>query len=163
MYAAGAYWGRPVGGARGGGGGALGGGGGARCAAPPPAAGAAGAAAATLADFDVDEVLSEQLTRNVQFFGLDAQKRISRAFVVVVGLGVSARARAGVRRLARATAPLQHLAAALRNAAPQPPAHGSSLRRDRPPPPPRARPGRRLARRAHAPALGRGAPAPRRL
>ena len=36
-----------------------------------------------------DEVLSEQLTRNVQFFGEEPQQRIADAFVVVVGLGVS--------------------------------------------------------------------------
>jgi tRNA A37 threonylcarbamoyladenosine dehydratase len=42
-----------------------------------------------LADFDQDDILMEQLTRNVQFFGLEAQKKIARSFVVVVGLGVS--------------------------------------------------------------------------
>jgi hypothetical protein len=70
----------------------------------PPAAGAASAAAPrpaplphALADFDQDDILSEQLTRNVQFFGLEAQKRIGRAFVVVVGLGVRLEA-AGSRR-----------------------------------------------------------------
>ncbi|KIZ01339.1 Uncharacterized protein MNEG_6623 [Monoraphidium neglectum] len=40
-----------------------------------------------LADFDQDDILMEQLTRNVQFFGLEAQKKIARSFVVVVGLG----------------------------------------------------------------------------
>lgn len=35
-----------------------------------------------------DEVLTEQLTRNLQFFGADAQGRVARSFVVVVGLGV---------------------------------------------------------------------------
>lgn len=39
--------------------------------------------------FEQDEILEEQLTRNVQFFGLEAQKRIGGSFVVVVGLGVS--------------------------------------------------------------------------
>eukprot|EP00873_Tetraselmis_striata_P028405 jgi/Tetstr1/448669/TSEL_035911.t3 len=34
-----------------------------------------------------DEVLTEQLTRNLQFFGADAQGRVARSFVVVVGLG----------------------------------------------------------------------------
>ncbi|KAG2483870.1 hypothetical protein HYH03_017267 [Edaphochlamys debaryana] len=34
-----------------------------------------------------DEVLCEQLTRNVQFFGEDGQLAIAKAFVVVVGLG----------------------------------------------------------------------------
>lgn len=45
---------------------------------------------ASLRDFDQDEVLEEQLTRNTQFFGLEAQKKIGGSFVVVVGLGVSA-------------------------------------------------------------------------
>jgi hypothetical protein len=44
---------------------------------------------ASVADFQDDDILVEQLTRNVQFFGLEAQQRIARAFVVVVGLGVS--------------------------------------------------------------------------
>lgn len=35
-----------------------------------------------------DEILSEQFTRNVQFFGPDGQQLIHGAFVVVVGLGV---------------------------------------------------------------------------
>ena len=34
-----------------------------------------------------DEILAEQFTRNVQFFGKDAQARIAGSFVVVVGLG----------------------------------------------------------------------------
>lgn len=42
-----------------------------------------------LSDFTSDEVLSEQFTRNVQFFGQDGQIKIASAFVVVVGLGVS--------------------------------------------------------------------------
>jgi hypothetical protein len=54
-------------------------------AAPPPCA----AAPHSLADFEADDILSEQLTRNVQFFGAEAQRRIGGAFVVVVGLGVS--------------------------------------------------------------------------
>ena len=77
-------------------------------AAPPDSAAAAqqlasgsgggalpGAAAAALhgptdmSCFEQDEILEEQLTRNVQFFGLEAQKRIGGSFVVVVGLGVS--------------------------------------------------------------------------
>ena len=41
-----------------------------------------------LADFEKDDVLAEQLTRNVQFFGMEGQKKIANAFVVVVGLGV---------------------------------------------------------------------------
>lgn len=36
-----------------------------------------------------DEILSEQFTRNVQFFGSHGQQQIHSAFVVVVGLGVS--------------------------------------------------------------------------
>lgn len=43
---------------------------------------------ASLSEFDQDEVLNEQLTRNTQFFGLDKQKQITNAFVVVIGLGV---------------------------------------------------------------------------
>lgn len=39
--------------------------------------------------FDSDDILAEQLTRNVQFFGLDNQKKVSNSFVVVIGLGVS--------------------------------------------------------------------------
>lgn len=39
-------------------------------------------------NFEKDDVLVEQLTRNVQFFGLEGQKKIANAFVVVVGLGV---------------------------------------------------------------------------
>ena len=51
--------------------------------------GAGGAGAFDMSRFDEDEILEEQLTRNVQFFGLDSQRRIGGAFVVVVGLGVS--------------------------------------------------------------------------
>ena len=36
-----------------------------------------------------DEVLREQLTRNIQFFGEEDQLKLANAFVVVVGLGVS--------------------------------------------------------------------------
>ena len=35
-----------------------------------------------------DEILSEQLTRNLQFFGEEAQQKLAKAFVVVIGLGV---------------------------------------------------------------------------
>lgn len=42
-----------------------------------------------LSDFTSDEVLSEQFTRNVQFFGQNGQLNIANAFVVVIGLGVS--------------------------------------------------------------------------
>jgi hypothetical protein len=44
---------------------------------------------ASLQEFEQDEVLAEHLTRNVQFFGLEKQKQITNAFVVVIGLGVS--------------------------------------------------------------------------
>ena len=47
-------------------------------------------------DWEGDEVVGEQLTRNVQFFGAEGQRRVSAAFVVVVGLGVSGVARWGV-------------------------------------------------------------------
>lgn len=48
------------------------------------------AAAGTLNDTTVisDEILAEQLTRNLQFFGAEAQGRVAGSFVVVVGLGV---------------------------------------------------------------------------
>lgn len=42
----------------------------------------------SIRNFEQDHILSEHLTRNVQFFGLEGQKQISNAFVVVVGLGV---------------------------------------------------------------------------
>lgn len=35
------------------------------------------------------QVLKEQLSRNIQFFGMEGQQRIADAFVIVVGLGVS--------------------------------------------------------------------------
>ena len=57
----------------------------------PPAAAHPPAAQIDMARFDEDEILEEQLTRNVQFFGREAQRRICGAFVVVVGLGVSRR------------------------------------------------------------------------
>ena len=37
-----------------------------------------------------DDILGEQFTRNVQFFGEASQRQIANAFVVVIGLGVSA-------------------------------------------------------------------------
>ena len=43
---------------------------------------------ASVRNFDEDDILAEQLTRNVQFFGLENQKLIAQSFVVVVGLGV---------------------------------------------------------------------------
>lgn len=36
-----------------------------------------------------DEILSEQFTRNKQFFGSQGQQAVHEAFVIVVGLGVS--------------------------------------------------------------------------
>ena len=36
-----------------------------------------------------DEILREQFTRNVQFFGQEGQLKVASAFVVVIGLGVS--------------------------------------------------------------------------
>ena len=35
-----------------------------------------------------DEILTEQFTRNVQFFGKQGQLKVAKAFVVVIGLGV---------------------------------------------------------------------------
>lgn len=52
-----------------------------------------------------DEVVSEQLTRNIQFFGLDSQKKVTESYVVVIGLGgvgshaASMLLRSGVGRL----------------------------------------------------------------
>ncbi|KAF6144693.1 hypothetical protein GIB67_006185 [Kingdonia uniflora] len=34
-----------------------------------------------------DEVVSEQLTRNIQFFGAESQRKVTESFVVVIGLG----------------------------------------------------------------------------
>ncbi|WCJ25174.1 NAD(P)-binding Rossmann-fold superfamily protein [Euphorbia peplus] len=34
-----------------------------------------------------DEIVSEQLTRNIQFFGLEAQQNVTASYVVVIGLG----------------------------------------------------------------------------
>ncbi|XP_056162875.1 tRNA threonylcarbamoyladenosine dehydratase [Syzygium oleosum] len=41
------------------------------------------------ADVDLlkDEIVSEQLTRNIQFFGLDSQQKVTKSYVVVIGLG----------------------------------------------------------------------------
>ena len=41
-----------------------------------------------LSSFPEDEILAEQFTRNVQFFGQESQIKIANAFVIVVGLGV---------------------------------------------------------------------------
>ncbi|KAI3955795.1 hypothetical protein MKW98_006155 [Papaver atlanticum] len=52
-----------------------------------------------------DEIVSEHLTRNIQFFGLESQQKISSAYVVVIGLGgvgshaASMLLRSGVGRL----------------------------------------------------------------
>lgn len=45
---------------------------------------------ASVQRFQEDDILAEQLTRNVQFFGSEGQQRIADAFVIVVGLGVRA-------------------------------------------------------------------------
>lgn len=42
----------------------------------------------TPASLEQDDIISEQLTRNIQFFGIEGQKKITDSFVVVVGLGV---------------------------------------------------------------------------
>ncbi|KAG6659989.1 hypothetical protein CIPAW_03G074400 [Carya illinoinensis] len=34
-----------------------------------------------------DEIVSEQLTRNIQFFGLESQQKVTASYVVVIGLG----------------------------------------------------------------------------
>ena len=64
-----------------------------RARSPAPAAAAAAAPAprqhAPSAPLSLDdEIVGEQLTRNVQFFGREGQQRVCDAFVVVVGLGV---------------------------------------------------------------------------
>mmetsp|Transcript_28877 Transcript_28877/g.73714 ORF Transcript_28877/g.73714 Transcript_28877/m.73714 type:complete len:489 (-) Transcript_28877:453-1919(-) len=46
-----------------------------------------GTTSSTVRRFQEDEVLVEQLTRNIQFFGADAQQLVAESFVVVVGLG----------------------------------------------------------------------------
>ncbi|CAI9110270.1 OLC1v1010267C1 [Oldenlandia corymbosa var. corymbosa] len=56
-------------------------------------------------DLLADEVVSEQLTRNIQFFGLESQEKVTRSYVVVIGLGgvgshaASMLLRSGVGRL----------------------------------------------------------------
>ena len=42
----------------------------------------------TMARFEEDEILQEQFTRNVQFFGQGGQSKVAGSFVVVIGLGV---------------------------------------------------------------------------
>ncbi|GMH15501.1 hypothetical protein Nepgr_017342 [Nepenthes gracilis] len=52
-----------------------------------------------------DEIVSEQLTRNIQFFGLECQQKVAKSYVVVIGLGgvgshaASMLLRSGVGRL----------------------------------------------------------------
>ncbi|KAJ0098998.1 hypothetical protein Patl1_20936 [Pistacia atlantica] len=52
-----------------------------------------------------DEIVSEQLTRNIQFFGLESQQKVTGSYVVVIGLGgvgshaASMLLRSGVGRL----------------------------------------------------------------
>ncbi|KAK1439306.1 hypothetical protein QVD17_05122 [Tagetes erecta] len=52
-----------------------------------------------------DDIVSEQLTRNIQFFGFDAQQKVTASYVVVIGLGgvgshaASMLLRSGVGRL----------------------------------------------------------------
>ncbi|KAM1966121.1 hypothetical protein ACFX15_046381 [Malus domestica] len=52
-----------------------------------------------------DEIVSEQLTRNIQFFGLEPQQKVTSSYVVVIGLGgvgshaASMLLRSGVGRL----------------------------------------------------------------
>ncbi|XP_073139163.1 tRNA threonylcarbamoyladenosine dehydratase isoform X2 [Henckelia pumila] len=53
----------------------------------------------------MDEIVSEQLTRNIQFFGLEHQSKVTSSYVVVIGLGgvgshaASMLLRSGVGRL----------------------------------------------------------------
>ncbi|KAJ9564607.1 hypothetical protein OSB04_000573 [Centaurea solstitialis] len=57
------------------------------------------------ADLLKDEIVSEQLTRNIQFFGFEAQQKVTASYVVVIGLGgvgshaASMLLRSGVGRL----------------------------------------------------------------
>ncbi|KAJ0987270.1 hypothetical protein J5N97_005626 [Dioscorea zingiberensis] len=58
-----------------------------------------------VSNFLQDEVVSEQLTRNIQFFGIESQQKVTESFVVVIGLGgvgshaASMLLRSGVGRL----------------------------------------------------------------
>ena len=56
----------------------------------PPAPPAAAVEALDPQDWLHDDILGEQFTRNVQFFGEASQRQIANAFVIVIGLGVSA-------------------------------------------------------------------------
>ncbi|XP_076951441.1 uncharacterized protein LOC143624790 [Bidens hawaiensis] len=57
------------------------------------------------ADLLKDDIVSEQLTRNIQFFGFDGQQKVTKSYVVVIGLGgvgshaASMLLRSGVGRL----------------------------------------------------------------
>lgn len=42
----------------------------------------------SVAHFEEDEILQEQFTRNVQFFGAEGQSKVAGSFVVIIGLGV---------------------------------------------------------------------------
>lgn len=42
---------------------------------------------ASVSNFEKDEILAEQFTRNVQFFGQAGQSAVAQSFVVVIGLG----------------------------------------------------------------------------
>lgn len=84
---------------------------GARVASASAAAGEGGGP--TVERYWEDDILAEHLTRNVQFFGQEGQMKVSAAFVVVVGLGVSGGRRAvgprrGQRRLDRKQGGRQH-------------------------------------------------------
>ncbi|CAA3026700.1 tRNA threonylcarbamoyladenosine dehydratase [Olea europaea subsp. europaea] len=56
-------------------------------------------------DLLTDEIVSEQLTRNIQFFGLEHQRKVTSSYVVIIGLGgvgshaASMLLRSGVGRL----------------------------------------------------------------
>ncbi|GLT28772.1 hypothetical protein SLA2020_036800 [Shorea laevis] len=56
-------------------------------------------------DLLADEIVSEQLTRNIQFYGLESQRKVTASYVVVIGLGgvgshaASMLLRSGVGRL----------------------------------------------------------------
>ncbi|KAJ4837961.1 hypothetical protein Tsubulata_015680 [Turnera subulata] len=56
-------------------------------------------------DLLADEIVSEHLTRNIQFFGLESQRKVTSSYVVVIGLGgvgshaASMLLRSGVGRL----------------------------------------------------------------
>lgn len=68
----------------------FGGGGGGGRGAPtpsPPAAELGRRQEAPLMKVAEDEILAEHFTRNVQFFGVEAQQRVADSFVIVVGLG----------------------------------------------------------------------------